>query len=234
VPEWEELPGLESFEGDWPAMQADVRHRLERNARDHSTRELVETFVQQVVGETEFDIPDALIADRAHDLLHEQVEQLARYGITMEQYLQITNKTHDEAVAELHEPAEQRVKQTLAMRHILLNENLSVEASEVDEEVEKLINDYPAEQRETVRGRLTGDLKSTVAASVLDRKLRERVVEIATGVAPELTSAVELAATASTNDAEAAPTDSTSDAEAAADDVPTAAEADAANEQIQS
>ncbi|HYF61266.1 MAG TPA: trigger factor [Herpetosiphonaceae bacterium] len=183
VPAWEELPALENFEGDWEAMQADVRSRLERNTRDHAQRALVDEFVNKVVEGTEYDIPDALIHERAHELLHEQVDQLARYGITLEQYLQITNKTHDQAVDELLGPAEERLKQSLAMRHILLKEGLTVQGEEVDAEVEKLIGEYPEAQRDMVRERLTGDLKPTVAASVLDRKLRDRLVEIATGTA---------------------------------------------------
>jgi trigger factor len=200
VPAWEELPALENFEGDWDTMQADVRSRLERNTRDHAQRALVDEFVNKVVEGTEYDIPDAMISERAHELLHEQVDQLTRYGITLEQYLQITNKTHDQAVEELLGPAEERLKQSLAMRHILLQEGLTVQAEEVDAEVEKLIGEYPEAQRDMVRERLTGDLKPTVAASVLDRKLRDRLVEIATGAA--VAAPAEAPADVATSDAE--------------------------------
>jgi len=126
LPDWEELPALENFEGDWAAMQVDVRNRLERNTSDHATRGLVDEFVKQVVAQTEYDIPDVLIRERAHELLHDQVNQLARYGITMEQYLQITNKTHDQAVDELFVPAEESLHSSLALRTILRTEGLSV------------------------------------------------------------------------------------------------------------
>jgi trigger factor len=200
LPDWDELPALENFEGDWAAMQVDIRKRLERNSSDHATRALVDEFVKQVVAQTEYDIPDALIRERAHDLLHDQVNQLSRYGITMEQYLQITNKTHDQAVDELFAPAEESLHSSLALRTILRAEGLSVEPEEVDAEIETMITDYPAEQHEMVRGRLTGDLKPSVAASVLDRKLRDRLVAIATDTAPALSSLAADSGTASAED----------------------------------
>ncbi len=204
LPDWDELPSLEEAEGDLDTLRAKTRERLERNVRDNARRELVNRFIERVVAETEYDVPDAMIRERAHSLLHEQAEQFARYGIDLDRYLELVGKTHEEAVDELLEPAEESLRSTLALRQILRNENLKLEDSEVDEEVERLLEDYKPEQRAIVRQRLEGDLRPTVAASVLDQKLRDRLVEIATGTAPELTADATAAATDTTSATETA------------------------------
>ncbi|HEY1011311.1 MAG TPA: trigger factor [Herpetosiphonaceae bacterium] len=184
LPEWDELPALQEFEGDIDALRADTRQRLTTNAGEHARRELLNAYIEELVKVTEYDIPDAMIHERADEMLHQQVGELSRYGISLEQYLQITNKTHDSAVEELLGPAEESLKSSLALREIVAREGLAVEPSEVDAEVETLLLDYPEDRRDFVRERLNSDLRSSVAASVLDKKLRDRIVAIATGAAP--------------------------------------------------
>lgn len=183
LPEWDELPALQEFEGDVDALRADTRTRLTTNAAEHSRRELLNSYIEELVKLTEYDIPEAMIRERADEMLHQQVGELARYGISLEQYLQITNKTHDAAVDELLAPAEESLKSSLALREIVAREQLAVEPSEVDAEVETLLLDYPEDRRDFVRERLNSELRSSVAASVLDKKLRDRIVAIATGAA---------------------------------------------------
>ena len=195
LPEWDELPALEEFEGDIEALRASTRKRLETNAGEHARRDLLNAYIEQLVGVTEYDIPDALIRSRADEMLHQQVGELARYGISLEQYLKITNKTHDEAVDELLGPAEESLKSSLALRQVVEKEAIEVEPSEVDAEIETLLEEYPEDRRAFVRERLNSDLRPSVAASVLDKKLRDRIVAIATGAAPELPQAASEAAT---------------------------------------
>lgn len=189
LPEWDELPGLQEFDGDLEGLRADARTRLTTNAREHARRDLLNAYIEQLVAATEYDIPDAMIRERADELLQQQVGELSRYGINLEQYLQITNKTHDAAVQELLGPAEESLKSSLALRRVVEHEQIVVDPADVDAEVEVLLNDYPEDRRAFVRQRLNSDLRPSVAASVMDRKLRDRIVEIATGAAPELPAA---------------------------------------------
>jgi trigger factor len=119
-------------------------------------------------------------------MLHRQGHEFERYGISLEQMLKYRGKTHDEAVDELKPQAEERLKNTLALGEVIRAEGLTVDDAEVDAEVERMLDTYEEDQRERARILLTTQLRPTVASSVLDKKLRERLVVISTGNAPAL------------------------------------------------
>jgi trigger factor len=204
LPEWDELPVLENFEGTLDELRAKTRKELEESAKNVGERNLLDSYIRNLVEATDFDVPDALIHDQAHNMLHEQAAQFERYGITLDQMLQYRGKSHDEAVEELVPQAEEQLKTTLALQEVVKKEQLTVTPEEVDAEIEKMVNDYETEdEKNNARLALRTQLYSQVANMVLDRKLRERIIAIAQGQAPELSS--EAAAEPAAESAEEAP-----------------------------
>ncbi len=181
LPEWDELPTLTEFQGDLEAFRANARRRLEHAAEERARRDLVEAFFERAVAESTIDIPDALIEERASEMFHQQVAQLGRYGITEEQFLRMSGKTHEEATAEFNEAAEKDVRRSLVMREILRSEGLTVDEGDTDAELERFLEDYDESRREEMRPLLSNaQMKPMLASAALDRKLRDRLVAIAT------------------------------------------------------
>ena len=98
LPDWDEVPVLENFEGSLDELREKTRADLEESARTLAERKVLDTFIEQVIAGTAYDIPDVLIHERAHELLHEQGAQFERYGISLDQMLQYRGKTHEEAI----------------------------------------------------------------------------------------------------------------------------------------
>lgn len=189
LPDWEELPVLENFEGTLEELRAKTRKELEESAKNIGERNLLDSYIQNLVEATDYDVPDALIHERAHDMLHEQGAQFERYGITLDQMLQYRGKSHDEAVEELVPEAEQQLKTTLALQEVVKKEQLTVDPEELTAEIDRLVGEYESEEEKlNARQALSTQLLSQVANMVLDRKLRDRIVAIAQGEAPELSS----------------------------------------------
>jgi len=218
LPDWDELPVLEEFEGTLDELREKTRGELAETIRTNGERETIDAFIKQLVEQTEYDIPDALIEQEADELLHQRGHDLERYGITLEQMLQYRGQTHDEAVDELKPQAEERLKTTLGLREVMLAEGLTAGEDEVDAEVEQILDSYEDDQRDRARQLLSTQLRSSVASTVIDKKLRERLFQIATGVAPELEVAP--AVTSDEPAVDVAPPTATSD-EAPADVAPT-------------
>jgi trigger factor len=186
LPEWDELPVLEEFEGTLDELRAKTREELAENLRQSAERETIDAYIKQLVEQTSYDVPDALIEQEADEMLHQRGHEFERYGISLDQMLQYRGQTHDEAVEELKPQAEERLKTTLAMRELVRSEGLTADEPEVDAEVARLLETYEEDQRERAQALLSTQLRPTIASSVIDKKLRERLFEIATGVAPEL------------------------------------------------
>lgn len=189
LPEWDELPVLDEFEGTVDELRAKTREDLLTTARENAERDIVNSYVEALVQQTEYDLPDALIEQEADRLLHEQGQQFERYGITLDQMLQYRNQTHDEAVEELKPQGEEQLKRNLVLGELARREQLSIEDGEIDAEVGRMVENYPEEEREVARNVLSSQLRSSVANEVLNQKLRQRLLAIATGTAPELTQA---------------------------------------------
>ncbi|MCS6886813.1 trigger factor [Chloroflexus sp.] len=181
VPAWEELPALANVEGTLDDLKAKVRANLEEAERRRAEQALLNAYLEQLVEQTTFDIPDVMIRDLAHSMLHDQEQQYARYGITLEQVLQYRGITHDQAVDELLPEAERQTKVTLALSEVIKREGLTVSDDEIAAEIERILADYEEERRPQLKEMLNTQLRSSVANVVLDKKLRARLAEIARG-----------------------------------------------------
>lgn len=235
LPDWEELPTLEEFEGDIEALREKTRSDLEASARSVAERQVLDNYLEKLLEQTEFDIPEVLIREQAEGMLRQQGQQFERYGITLEQMLQYRGKTQDEAVDELMPDAERQVQTSLVLQQVVVAEGITASEDEIDAEIQTMLNDYPEEQRPGVEQLLASQLRATVASAVLDRKLRERLIEIATGTAPALETTSETPATAeipattttpTTEETTAAGTDAgpaSSESETPGDDTPSVA-----------
>lgn len=189
LPDWDELPTLAEFEGDFGALRDSARNRLERASSDKARRELLDSFLGRLETQTPFDLPEAMIEERAHELFHQQVAEYQRYGISEENYLKAVSKTHEEAVADYAEQAERDVRRSMVLRELVRRENLQVSDTDISAEGERFTEDFPPERREEVRTMLgQANMQQMLASAVLDRKLNDRIVSIATGAAGDAPS----------------------------------------------
>ena len=186
LPDWEELPTLEEFEGTLDELRDKTRKELEETAEQEMKRTTVDEYVKQLTEQTEYDIADAMIQREAERLLQNQAQSFERYGITLDQMLQYRNQTREDAAKELLPQAEEQLKTTLALGEIVRSEQLSIDESEIEEEVTRVLDSYQEEERDAIRNMLSTQLRPSIANNVLNQKLMERLFLIATGAAPEL------------------------------------------------
>jgi trigger factor len=197
---------LEEIEGTLDDLRAKTREELAESLKNQGERDTIDSYIKQLVEQTEYDIPDAMIEQEADEMLHQRGHEFERYGISLEQMLQYRGQTHDEAVEELKPEAEGRLRNTLALREVVRAEGLVANDAEVAEEVDRIVDTYEEDQRERAKQLLsTAQFRPTIASTVVDKKLRDRLFQIATGTAP----AIDAAPVAANDGAAAeAPTDS--------------------------
>lgn len=181
LPEWEELPTLENFEGSLDDLRTKTRADLEESMRNSAERKTIDSYIEQLVAQTSYDIPDVMVEQMAESILEDQGRQFARYGITIDQMLQYRGQTREDALKVLMPDAERQAKITLALQELVRHESLVIAEEEIEAEVGRLLLDYDEDQHENVAQVLQSQLRGSVASSVLDRKLRERMLSIAIG-----------------------------------------------------
>jgi trigger factor len=181
VPSQEELLALENFNGTFDEFQQFVRSELEEHQLRRAEQEQLNAFIEQLVEQSTFDIPDVIVRDVAESMLEEQGQQFARFGITIDNVLQYRGMTRDQAIEELLPEAEKQVKVNLALAEVIKQEKITVSPEEIEAEIKELLERYDEQQRPQLEKSLRGQLLSSVVSMVIDKKLRARIKAIASG-----------------------------------------------------
>lgn len=181
LPSWEEVLDIELPDGTLDDLREYVRQNLEHSARQSAEKRVFDQFVAQLVVQAEYDASEEIIANVAEQLLNEEEQDLARVGLTMDQVLERQGQTREEAIQRLMPMAEQHHRTTLVLTRFIEQERITVSDGDVREEVKAILRKYSEGERNHVRRELLGPLRERVVQAVLDRKLRERVIAIATG-----------------------------------------------------
>ncbi|MDE7243762.1 MAG: trigger factor [Oscillospiraceae bacterium] len=168
-------------------LRADVRRKMTEQREDAVNREFENVLMDKVAEGLEADIPVDMIEDQAHAFVENFARQVQAQGMSLEQYLQMTNSNPDLLLEQAKEPAERQVRLDLAVAAIIKEENIEA----TDEDVE---NEYKRQAEQA--GMDVETLKKYMEEPYIrEQYLRNQaikvVVDSAVAVKPELTEAAE-------------------------------------------
>jgi trigger factor len=159
---------------DLPALRAEVKARLERNALDRARHEFADKIIEYATANATLELPDVLV-DQEVEIIHDELRgSLARQGITEEAYLKVVEKTEADLHADFRPQAEKRVKVLLVLSKVAEDEGIAIADRDVDKEIRNARRRYGDDKRtmtyfESERGR--SFIRSTLRRSRLVEKL---------------------------------------------------------------
>lgn len=171
-----------------------VRENLLRQKQSEANRELTEKFVEQAVAQSTIEVSPYLVNQQIHLLEENLGQRLRQQKLSVDQYLSITGKSHDEFHEELRPQAEEQLRNQLVLMEIAKAENVEVSEAEIDAEVGKLVDQYttnaPEETREQQANALRElynrkEMRDNITNELFSRKLGERIIEMSTGIKPD-------------------------------------------------
>ncbi|MBU1037153.1 trigger factor [Patescibacteria group bacterium] len=130
---------------------ADLKERIKKNLEDErkfqeEQRTEIE-MLQEIVKLCEFsEIPEILIDNEVQRMLYEFEDNISHQGLKFEDYLLSIKKERKDLENEFRPKAKERVQTSLVIREIAETENVSVSEEEVNQEIEKIINQLPDEE----------------------------------------------------------------------------------------
>jgi len=113
--------------------------------------------------------PEALIDNEVHQRINDMAQRVEQQGIDFGQYLQMTGSTMDQFHDQLHEPAEEAVKVDLALRAVVLAENLQVGDADLDAEFATL-SEQIGQPAADLRARIESAGQLSAVRSDLERR----------------------------------------------------------------
>jgi trigger factor len=201
LPDWDEIPTLEQFDGTLTDFKHKTSDDLAKNASRNAETRIVNAFIEFLIAQATFDYGDASIEIEADRILRGQEAEYSRYGITAEAVYKQMGQDRNVLLKQLLPQGEERLKSNLVMREFITAEGLTVSDEDIDAEIETMVGEYSGEQADTMRALLRNEMVSSVANAVLDRKMRARIVALATQGGSAPTPQADVAADVTATDA---------------------------------
>ncbi|WP_270941546.1 trigger factor [Romboutsia lituseburensis] len=160
-------------------LRADVRAKLEEEAKNASEATMRNTLVEKVAANTEVDVPEAMVQHQIDNMLMELNYQLQYQGLNLQQLLQMTGRSIEELRNERKEDAAKLVKSSLVLEAIADAEKVEATDADVEAELEKMSAMYNMEV-EKLKASLRETDVEDIKGQVKIRKTIDLLLENAT------------------------------------------------------
>jgi trigger factor len=169
---------FDTLQGLKEKLTEDIRQKKEREADNKLSQEALKQLLENA---ERIEWPKVLEEEEIDQMLSEQDRRLQQSGLNLDTYLSIQKKTREQVREEFRPAAQQRLRQSLALSHLVELENLSVAGHEVSSQIDRL-SLMAGEQGSELRQALaTPDNVQYIINDLLTSKALERLVQIVKG-----------------------------------------------------
>lgn len=169
------IGGLESTD----ELRSEIRKDLLREKATEARTDVLNEIVNAMAEASEVDVPAAMVDSEIDSQVTQMRSRLAQSGMDLETFLEISKQTEEDFRAEMRPDAERRVRNSLVLQQITEAEELSITADDIENEISRLTGGM--ENPERMRSIYESDyFRERLLSEVQDRKLTDRIIEIAT------------------------------------------------------
>lgn len=145
-----------------------IAHKEENNKQI-----FIEQILDKIASDIDVEIPEEMIDDEIHFMIRQLEQNLQMQGVNLEQFMKLTNKTHEQLHEEYEAPARRRIIQSLIMAEIAKLEKIEITDEEIDAEIPMLALKYQLKEEEIkkldgLRDAIRSDLKTRKIFDLLD------------------------------------------------------------------
>lgn len=128
-------------------IKVDIEAKKEYEIENRYVDELLEKASEN----TEVELPEQLIDEEIHRMMHQYEDNLKMQGITLEMFYQFTNSDEEALKDQLREEAEKRVKYRFMLEEIATLEKIEVSDEDANKEAEELAKKYNVTKEELLK-----------------------------------------------------------------------------------
>ena len=127
-------------------LEEEIKKSLEARKDADAENKYVDTLLDKIAENTEVDIPEEMVDDEVHRLIHRFEEQMKMQGISLDLYYQFTKSTHEDLHKQMEPEAYKNVLYRLILEEVTKLEEVEVTLEEGEEEATKLAAKYGMEK----------------------------------------------------------------------------------------
>lgn len=179
------------------ALREGARTMLQSRLESEIRQAYESTLISAVLERSTIELPDVMVQRQIDSEIEEMKADLVRQRIGWDEYLRSRQRSEESIRADLHEPGARALRTYLVLREIANREGLAVAPSEIDQNIETTAVQF-GRAANIVRERLnTREERENIESRILQRKVLERLAEIAQSPTPEGAATEEAAAASS-------------------------------------
>lgn len=118
-------------------LKAHLREECRQDQEAKAQQEFERAVIDQLIKDTDVEIPDIMIEYERDRLIENNTQYFMNNGVTLEQYLSMTNSNMDQFKETMQEEAVQVIKKELILESIIRQENVEVTEEDIDKYAEK-------------------------------------------------------------------------------------------------
>lgn len=124
-------------------LKKNLNDGLKKEKEDKTRREQELKIMDKIIEKTEAELPEVLIASEVEKMMSELNNDVARMGLNKQQYFDQLKTTEEDLKKQWKEKeAPKRVKAALILRDIAKEEEIAVNAKEIEEQMNRVIQYY--------------------------------------------------------------------------------------------
>ena len=140
------MEGIDSKESLEKQLKENIKARKDRDAED----KYIDALLEEIGKNTEIEIPEAMVDEEAHRMVHQFADHIAMQGINIDQFYKLTNSTEEDLKEKYKEDALKRVKNRLIIEEIIKVEKIKVTEKEIDAKVMEIAKKYNMTKEEVI------------------------------------------------------------------------------------
>ena len=132
-----------------------LRAEIKENIKASKEREVEDKFVEEILAaiakNTKVDVPEELVHDEIHHMMHNFEDQIKMQGLSLEVFYEMTKSTEENLHEQMRPEAEKHVLYRLILEKVKELEKVNVTLKKAEKEAEKLAEKYGVEKEEFLK-----------------------------------------------------------------------------------
>lgn len=154
----------------------DVKKKLAERKEADAKRTKEDEAIAKIIDKSKMEIPDPMIDMQVSNMLNDFANNMARQGLSMDQYLQFTGMTTEKLREQMRPDALKRIQSSLVLEKIAKEENIEVTDEDVDAKIEEMAKMYGMDA-EQMKGYVRDEEKETIKRDIAVEKAVDLIMD---------------------------------------------------------
>lgn len=141
------MEGIDSKE----KLEKEIEANIKANKDMDAENKYIDSLLAEISKNVEVDIPEEMVDDEIHHMIHRFEDQLKMQGITLDMYYQFTGSDENMLHSQMEKEAYEHILYRLTLEEIMKLEKVEVTDKEVEDEIKSLTEKYSMKEEDLLK-----------------------------------------------------------------------------------